>query len=288
MLLAVLAAAAMNGCVRHIAGDLHPFEISFFRVFFGLLVFAPVILRHGLGKLRTQRLRLHFLRGGLQAGAMLQFFTALGLTPLAKVAALQFTIPLFSTVLALILLRETFRVRRVTALGVGILGTLIILRPDVGGLDLGSGLVVSASASWAMAAIVIKVLSRTDSSITITIYGTLFMLPFTLLAALPYWQAPTMEQLAWLAATGALASTHNLFVAQALRDADVSVVMPLDFTKLIWSAVIGYLVFSEIPTLWTWVGGMMIFAAATYISYRERQVAAARGAGSSATPRDGA
>ena len=272
MLLAVFAAAAMNGCVRHIAGSLHPFEISFFRVFFGLLVFAPVLIGQGWEKLKTKRLRLHFLRGGLQAGAMLQFFTALGLTPLAKVAALQFTIPLFSTILALIMLRETFRFRRVAALGVGIMGTLIILRPDVAGLDLGSGLVISASASWAMAAVVIKVLSRTDSSVTITIYGTLFMLPFTLVAALPYWQAPTLEQLAWLVAIGALASTHNLFVAQALRDAEVSVVMPFDFTKLIWSAVIGFLFFAEVPTVWTWVGGFTIFASATYITYHESRV----------------
>ena len=272
MLVAALAAAAMNGCVRHVAGTLHPFEISFFRVIFGLLAFAPLILRLGWENLKKKRLRMHFLRGGLQAGAMLQFFTALRLTPLAKVAALQFTIPLFSTVLALVMLRETIRLRRITALAVGFAGTLIILRPDIGGLDLGAGLVVTASASWAMAIIVIKVLSRTDSSVTITVYGTLFMVPFTLLAAIPYWQTPTLEQLAWLAAVGALASIHNLCVAQAFRDADVTAVMPLDFSKLIWAAIIGYMFFGEVPVVWTWVGGFTIFAAATYIAYRESQV----------------
>ena len=185
MVVSTMAAAAMNGCVRHIGGALDPFEIAFFRVFFGLLVFTPFLVRHGLEILKTRHLRLHFLRGGLQTGAMLQFFTALRFTPLAKVAALQFTTPLFSTMLAFIVLREVIRLRRVTALAVGIVGTLIILRPEVGGLDLGSGLVMGASASWAMATIVIKILSRSESSITITVYGTLFMLPFTLLAALP-------------------------------------------------------------------------------------------------------
>jgi len=272
MLLGALAAAAMNGAVRHVSDDLHPFEISFFRVLFGLIVFSPLFLRHGMEKLKTRRIGLHIVRGGLQAGAMLQFFTALRFSPLAKVAALQFTTPLFGTIFALILLREAIRLRRVTALVVGIIGTLIILRPDVGGLDFGSGLVISSSASWAMAMIAIKVLSRADSSITITFYGTLFMLPFTLLAALPYWQTPTLEQLAWLAVVGGLASTHNLCVAQAFRDAEVTAVIPLDFSKLVWSAIIGYVFFAEVPVVWTWAGGVIILAAATYIAYREAQV----------------
>lgn len=272
MVVSAMAAAAMNGCARHIAGALDPFEVSFFRVFFGLLVFAPILLRHGLDNLKTKHLRWHFLRGALQAGAMLQFFTALRFTPLAKVAALQFTTPLFSAVLALIVLREVIRLRRITALAIGIAGTLIILRPDVGGLDLGSGLVISSAAFWALATIIIKVLSRTESSISITVYGTLFMLPFTLLAALPYWQTPTLEQMAWLFAVGFLASIHNLGLAQAFRDAEVTAVMPFDFSKLIWSTIIGYLFFAEVPVVWTWVGGLIIFASATYIAYRESRV----------------
>ena len=276
MLVAAFLASAMNGCVRHVTSTLHPFEIVFFRVFFGLLVFAPVLMRLGFETLKTERLRLHLLRGGLQSLAILQFFTGLALTPLAKVAALQFTTPIFGTVLALIVLRETIRLRRITALSVGIAGTLIILRPDIGGLDLGAGLILSASATWATAIIVIKVLSRTDSNVAITVYGTIFMVPFTLLAAIPYWQTPTLEQLAWLAAVGALASMYNLCLAQAFRDAEVSALMPLDFSKLIWSAVIGYLFFSEVPVVWTWAGGFIIFAAATYIAYREKRLRKAR------------
>ena len=272
MVVSTMASAAMNGCVRHIGGALDSFEVAFFRVFFGLLVFAPVLVRHGMANLKTRHLQLHLLRGGLQTGAMLQFFTALRFAPLAKVAALQFTTPLFSTVLALIILREAIRLRRITALVVGITGTLIILRPDVGGLDLGSGLVIGASASWALATIVIKVMSRSESSITITIYGTLVMLPFTLLAALPYWQTPTFEQLAWLAAVGFLASIHNLGVAQAFRDAEVTAVMPFEFSKLVWSAIVGYLFFAEVPVVWTWIGALIIFASATYIAYRESRM----------------
>ena len=272
MMLSTLASAGMNASVRHISGALHPFEIAFFRVFFGLLFFAPLLLQGGFERLRTQRLNLHALRGGLQAAAMLQFFTGLSLTPLAKAAALQFNIPLFTTLLAFIVLRETIRLRRISALVIGFAGTLIILRPDLGGLDLGSGLVVTAAATWATAIIVIKILSRTDSSVTITVYGALFMTPFALLAAIPVWQTPTLEQLVWLGAIGTIGSINNLCIAQAFKEAEVSAVMPLDFSKLVWAAIIGYVFFAEVPVLWTWVGGVVIFSSATYIAYRESRV----------------
>lgn len=272
MLLSALASACMNGSVRHVSGSLHPFEIAFFRSFFGLLVFAPLLVQSGFARLRTKRLRLHALRGGLQVGAMLQFFTGLSLTPLAKAAALQFNIPLFTTLLAFVVLRETMRIRRISALILGFVGTLIILRPDIGGVDLGSSLVVSAAATWATAIIVIKFLSRTESSVTITVYGAVFMTPFALLAALPFWQTPNLEQLAWLGFIGAMGSANNLCIAQAFKEAEVSAVMPLDFSKLIWASIIGYVFFAEVPVIWTWVGGIVIFSSATYITYRESRV----------------
>jgi drug/metabolite transporter (DMT)-like permease len=272
MLLGALASAGMNGSVRHISGSLDPFEIAFFRVFFGLLVFAPLLLQSGIGRLRTKRLRLHALRGGLQAAAMLQFFTGLSLTPLAKAAALQFNIPLFSTLLAFVVLHETIRLRRVSALIIGFAGTVIILRPDIGGVDLGSILVVTSAATWASAIIVIKLLSRTESSVTITVYGAVFMMPFALLAAIPVWQTPTLEQLAWLGAIGALGSLNNLCIAQAFKEAEVSAVMPLEFTKLIWGSILGYFFFAEVPAIWTWVGGTVIFCSTSYITYRESRV----------------
>ena len=272
MLLSALASASMNAAVRHVSDSLHPFEIAFFRAFFGLLVFAPLLLQGGFGRLRTQRLRLHALRGGLQAGAMLQFFTGLSMTPLAKAAALQFNIPLFTTLLAFAVLREKIRLRRVSALILGFAGTVIILRPDIDGVDLGSIFVVTSAATWATAVIVIKLLSRTETSVTITVYGAVFMMPFALLAATTVWQTPTLEQLVWLGAIGAMGSINNLCIAQAFKEAEVSAVMPLDFSKLIWASIIGYVFFAEAPVVWTWVGGIVIFCSATYIAYREAQV----------------
>ena len=276
VVLSGLCVAAMSACVRHISVDLHPMVIGFFRTVFGLLAFAPFLLRSGLKSLKTRRIGLHAVRGTLNVIGMLSYYMALSLAPLAKVTALGFSAPLFATVLALIVLGETIRARRITALVLGYLGALVILRPGFVALDTGSIYALVSAAAWGLGMIVIKVLSRSESSLTITIYMTLVAMPITLAAAVTVWQTPTLTQMAWLAAIGTLASLANLSVAQAFKDADLTAILPFDFTKLIWASAIGYLVFAEEPSPWTWVGGTIIFAAATYIAFRERQTRAAR------------
>ncbi len=261
MLACGFAFAAMNAIIRHMSADLHPLEIAFFRSLFGLLAFAPAFIRHGIEPLRTNRPAMHLLRGSLNVVSMTLFFTAISLVPLAKVAALGFSAPLFATVLAVVLLGEAIRARRIAALIVGFTGTMIILRPGYGGVDLGAVLILISSLGYATGLIVIKSLTRTESSTTISIYAMLVTTPATFLLALSVWQAPTWSQLAWMAAIGGIGSLAHLAFAEAVKAVDITVVMPLDFTKLIWSAIIGYLVFAEIPDVWTWVGGTVIFSA---------------------------
>ena len=271
MMISTLAFAALHACIRYLARELHPFEIAFFRFLFGFLVLAPVFLRHGLAPLRTRRLGLHALRGGVQATQALLSFLALGLAPLAKVAAVQFSAPLFATVAALAFLREGIRARRVVALLVGFAGTWIIIRPGMGEVDTGAIVALFGSMAIALTVILVKVLARTESSLTITLYASLFTTPFTFIGALFYWQTPTIEQLAWLVVMGTLGSLAHLTLSEACKEADVTAILPLDYTKLIWASVLGYLVFSEMPDLWTWVGGSLIFGSSLYIAYREKR-----------------
>ena len=270
MLLAALGVAAMNACVRHVSNELHPFEIAFFRSLFGLAVLAPVFLRVGFAPLRTRKLHVHAVRGALIAASMMTGFWGLSLVPLAKFTALFFSAPLFGTVLAWIALREMVRLPRLVALAVGLAGTLIILRPGGTGYDPGTVLVVLAAALWGVGMIVIKVFARTESNVTITFYVYLFVTPIAFAAALQFWQTPTIEQLAWLALIGAFGTTVHMSLAQAFRDADVTAVMPIEFTKLIWASAIGFAAFAEIPDLWTWVGGGVIFSSAAFIAHHER------------------
>ena len=272
---ATLAMSLMSADIRHLSATVHPFEITFFRNLFGLAAFAPLFLRTGFKPLRTRHPGLHALRAVLNTAGMLLFFTALGLVPLALVAALAFTSPLFATLYAIVVLGERVRVRRWTALIAGFAGALVIVRPGIAEIDAGALLVVLSSAIWAGALMVIKVLSRTDSPVTITALAALLMTPLSAIPAALVWQWPSPAELGWLAAVGILGSLGQVAVAQAFRFAEVGAVLPFDFLKLIWAALLGLVLFAEVPDGWTLVGGAIIFAAATYIAYRETGLRAA-------------
>ena len=254
VVLAGLMGTVMMVLVRLLGADLHPFEINFFRNVFSLLVLAPVILRYGLRHLRTRRLGLHAFRGVINGFGQLAFFLALIMIPLAKV----------------------------TALAVGFAGTWLILRPGVVAVELGSLLALLGSLGWGVSMIAVKILSRTDSAISITFYGALFMSPIALIAAIPFWQTPTLVELGWLVVIAVLATLVHLCFNQAIKEADLTVLLPFNFASLIWAAIIGYLVFAEMPTIWTWVGGAIIFISGTYLAIRESRLSGAPGAAPSA------
>jgi drug/metabolite transporter (DMT)-like permease len=271
MIAATVGFACMHGGVRYLSIrlQLHPFEIAFFRNLFGLLALAPWFVRYGVRPLRTKRIGLHTLRAVFNVAAMLLFFTGLSLSPIAQVQALAFTAPLFASLLAVVFLGERMLLWRWMALIVGFAGALIIVHPEAGTLDPGSLAVLGSSAVWSFAIIMIKTLSRTDSSVTITSYMVLLMTPMSLIPAVFVWQWPGAVQLAWLVFVGVSGTLAQLAMAQALRMADTTTVLPLDFTKLVWGSIIGYFLFDEIPDAAIWIGGAVIFSAATYIAYRE-------------------
>ena len=277
MLLAAVASAAMNGIIRELSASLHAFEIAFFRNLFGFLALLPLLLRAGAGAWRTEQLHLHVLRGGLNATAMLAFFLGLSMTPLATVAALSFTSPLFATLLATLILGERLGLGRAIGLAVGFLGALVILRPGITSISLGEILIVASSAFWAAALIDIKILSRTEGSLTITLYAGVFLTPITGLFALFTWTWPTLLEWALLIAVGAIGSLGQMAVVQAFRAADATQVLPGDFTKLIWATLIGYLVFAELPDAWVFVGAAFILAGVAHVTL----AGARRGTGAS-------
>jgi drug/metabolite transporter (DMT)-like permease len=280
MLLSTVFFAAMHGCVRVLSNDgIHPYEIAFFRCFFGLLMLAPWLAIRARGALRTRHLGMHVVRAALNVVAMFMFFTALGITPIAQVQALAFTAPLFTTVLAVFLLGETVRLRRWSAVAIGFVGALVIIRPGVQPLDLGSLLTVGSALVWAVCMIIIKRLSGSESALTITAYMTLLMSLISLVPASLHWVWPDGSQWLWLAACGVLGTLGQWIMTQSFRLADATVVLPLDFAKLIWGAALGWFAFGEFIDLWTWIGAVIIFSGSTYIAYRERQIERAAAAG---------
>jgi drug/metabolite transporter (DMT)-like permease len=273
MLFSTICFVGMQSMIRHVGETLPPFEVAFFRNLFGLVALAPIFIQQGFTPLRTRKLHLHATRGAIQACGMLAFFTGVTMIPLAQTTALSFSAPLFATLLAIVLLGERVRIRRITALVLGFVGMLIVVRPGTDAVNLGTLLIVCSSFTWGIAIAIIKSMSKTESSATLTVYMGLFLTPITGVFAFFVWETPTWEQLGWLFMVGCLGTIGHLAFAQSFRRADSTAVLPLDFTRLIWASIIGFFAWGEIPDLWAWIGGTVIFASATYIAIREAKLA---------------
>ena len=267
--IAGLCLTIMHVSVRLIPGDLHAFEVVFIRNSIGLSLLLGWYARNGLGVLRTRRLGLHALRGVLQLLSMVTFFSGLFTTPLAEVNALGFTAPLFATAIAVLFLRESLPPHRLVALVLGVVGTLIIVRPGFGEISTGALLILASSLFWGLTLVVIKILSRTETTATTIVYMGLFLTPLSLFFALPFWQWPTLEQLGWLVGIAVLGNAAHMALNQSFRMAEATAVLPLDFFKLLWGSLWGFLFFAEIPDPLTWLGGTVIFASTTYLAFRE-------------------
>ena len=274
MCLSTLAFSGMHATVRHVSAELPALQIVFFRNFFALLVLLPVLIAGGRASLRTDRIWLHILRGLINIAAMMMFFTAVTIMPLAKATALGFIAPVFAAALSVLVLGERFRAHRWIAIGAGFLGMLIILRPGLVEVDFGSMLVVISASLWAVTVILIKILSRTDSSITIVAWMGIFLSLFSLGPAIWVWQTPTAGAWGWLMLLGLFGAIAQITLSQSLKESDPSAVLPLDFLKLIWTALLAAWLFGEIPDVYTWIGAGVIFSSGLYIAQRERKAQA--------------
>ena len=261
--------SSMHALIRFMSADLHAFELAFFRNLFGVLVVLPWMLRSGLAPLKTKRLGLHSVRGLLNGIGMLMFFYAVSITPLADVIALSFTAPIFATILAIVFLGEVVGSRRWAAIFVAFLGTMVILRPGLMEITQGQFLVMASAALWACSLIMIKVLSRTETSITIIAYMIIFQVPVSGLAAATVWITPSLEQVCVMAIMGMLGTVGQWLLIEALKEGDTNVVMPFDFLKMIWAVLLGFLFFNELPDIFTWIGSSIIFLSTIYIAWRE-------------------
>jgi drug/metabolite transporter (DMT)-like permease len=278
MLVAAVFFSGLNTFIRLAASEVPVLEIVFFRNFFNLAFMLPWLLRIGLVALRTERLGLHALRSGFGLASMLLQFWAIALMPLAEATALSFTVPLFATLSVAVVLGEKVGVRRALALVVGFAGTVIMLRPGFVAVSTPALAILAASVLIASGFTCVKVLTRTESPNAMVLFMGLFMAPVSLIPALFVWQWPSMVGWFYLVGVGASATFGHLCFNRAFASADVSVVLPYDYTRLLVVAVIGYALFAEVPDLWTWIGAGVIVAANIYIAHREAR-GEARGAG---------
>ncbi|MGB0572416.1 MAG: DMT family transporter [Alphaproteobacteria bacterium] len=274
LLLIVLASAffaSMHNTIRFIAQteDIHPFEVAFFRVAFGLIVFIPFFLRSGIGILRTHKFSWHFGRAFLNAASMLSWFTALSLMPVGDATAVSLIGPVFVAILAMLFLGEHVGPMRWLGILLAVVGGLIVVRPGFVDISSGVWLVLFSAVAVSFSKLIAKVLTGIESPTTIVAYMTILMIPITFVPAIFVWQTPTLEQLGFMALIGVFGTLGHLLFVQAYKLADMSLVEPAMFTRMIWAALISLVLFAEFPTPWTWAGAGVIVVGTTLLARKE-------------------
>lgn len=276
MMTAMAFFTSMSIFIRLAAQDVHALEVVFFRNFLAFLLLLPWLMNQGVATLRTKRLGLFATRASINVIGMAAGFISLTLIPLAEATALGFTAPLWATIGAVLILGEVIRLRRISALVLGFAGVLIVLRPGVETISLGSVLALTHAFLIAITTLIVKRLTATESPTSIVIWMALMQSPLSFIPALFVWTWPTPTTWLWLWCLAAAGTLGHLCWTRAFTLAEVSQLQPFEFMKLPMIALFAYLVFAELPSIWTWIGGAVIFASTAYISIREASLSRQR------------
>lgn len=268
MVLSGIFATSMHCLIRFATEENHPFEVAFFRTIFVLLIFLPFVVKNGFKTLKPNNVKLQSYRAIIGSVAMLCMFYGLSITELAKATALMFTVPIFATILAIIFLKEVVGIRRWSAMFIGFFGALIVLRPDI---ELGFGplLILCGSLMWSSSVLMAKKLTQTDSTLSITFWQAAGLIPATFILATQVWQWPNLDQLIMFLLIAIAGTLTHWFLNEALKRAEISALLPLDYLRLIWSVSLGLIFFNEIPPAGLWFGAALILGASTYIGVRQ-------------------
>lgn len=256
--------------VKFLGSRLDSFQILFFRSFVGLLFILPLAFKQGWGICRTKIPMMHMTRGGIGILGNFCFFYSITHLLLADSMALQFSRPLFMIVLAAAVLHEAVGFKRGLATLAGFAGILVMTRPfGLGGgpasLDL--GVLVGALGAFfgALVVVAIKQLSKTESTTVIMFYYAFCGAIFSLIPALLVWQTPTWAELGWLILVGFFGIVGQTCITRGVSMADTTVVLPFDYLRIVYAAVFGFLLFGEVPGVWSAAGALIIVASTLYI-----------------------
>ena len=255
--------------IRKASENLHILEVVFFRNLLAFFVMLPILKSTGLVAIKMNNTKLFFVRGFFGAIGMLAGFTCLTLIPLAQATAISFAQPIFITIGATIFLGEIIKVRRIVAIVIGFIGMLIIVQPGVNSFSFGIMLAIIAALAHSLNALIVKKLTLTETPQAIITWMVIILIPITLIPALVVWEWPSFETWLYLWGIAIVGSLAHFLWTKSYSMADITSLQPIEFIKLPIIALLGWIIFSEIPGTWTWVGGLIIFISTIYISHRE-------------------
>ena len=269
ILISIFAGSTMGVLIKLAQNDVSIYIAAFFRFLIGFIFIFPFILKTRFKVFKTSNILLHIIRSFLNYPAMLLTFSALMLVPYEKISALNFLVPFFVTILAVLFLNENIRIYRISALIIGFIGMLIILRPGIIEISLGIQMVLVATFFWSVIIILTKQLTNKDSPITILTYMYTLMTLLTLATAVIFWETPTTSSIIYLSLAAFVGTISHISINQAFKLVDVSMTQPFSFISLIVASLYGYFLFDESPDIYTWLGAIVIFIGIIIITFRE-------------------
>ena len=280
-IVSIVLFSIMNIFIRKAAENLPVLEVVFFRNLLAFILMLPILKSTGLVAIKMNNTKLFFLRGFFGAIGMVAGFTSLTLIPLAQATAISFSKPIFITIGATIFLGEIIKARRIAAIIIGIMGMLIIVQPGVNRFSFGIMLAIIGALIHSINALIVKKLTLTDTPQAIVTWMVIILIPITFIPAITVWEWPSFETWLYLWGIAIVGTLAHFLWTKSYSMADITSLEPIAFIKLPIMALIGWMIFSEIPGAWTWVGGLIIFMSTIYISHREAK------ATDSSKPNDG-
>jgi drug/metabolite transporter (DMT)-like permease len=280
-LAALFLFTGLSAIIKATADVVPPGEAVFFRSFFAIpVILVWLALRGELASgLRSRHPMMHVRRGFLGTAAMGMTFAGLGLLPLPEVTAIGFAAPIFTVVLAALLLGETIRVIRITAVLLGLVGVLIMLWPRLtggagleDGATLGALMILAATLCRALVQIQVRMMVATEPTAAIVFYFSLTASALALLSMPFGWVLPDARTFALLVLAGLVGGVAQILVTSAFRFAPASVLAPYDYSSMLFAILLGYVLFGELPTLVMLAGAVLVIASNALVIWRERQL----------------
>ncbi|WP_232846420.1 DMT family transporter [Amphritea pacifica] len=252
---------------RELSDELSTFQILFFRSLIGLLVISILLQRSGWQQVSTPAIPIHFVRNLAHYCGQFGWFYGLAFIPLAEVFAIEFTVPVWTALLAVFFLGERLTVPRMIAIGLGIVGMLIILRPGLEVMKPAALAVLGGAICYAISHIKTKKLAHIDTPLCILFYMTVIQLPLGLIPSLYDWRTPSVSAWPWILMVGLTAMSAHYCLTRAMKLIDATVVVSMDFLRLPLIAAVGFLFYGE-PLEWAVLIGALVMLTGNYISNR--------------------
>ena len=246
---------------REAMRELNVFELMELRCLIGLLMLSPVIaLSGGFPTLRTSRLKLHAARNLIHYGAQLGWFFALTLIPIGQVVAIEFTMPIWTALLAATFLGERITLFKLAAIVLGLVGVVVIVRPDTGAINPGQLIALGAAVGFGISIALVKFLTRTEPTVSIIFWMLAVQSVAGLIPTLVWWSWPSATGWGWIVMIALCGTFSHFCMARAMLYADATIVIPMDFLRVPLTATVGWLVYSERLDGFTVLGAALILA----------------------------